>query len=418
MNIDTHIENITEAKIREIPGGVCAPKGFMAAGQYCGIRKNKDKKDLALIFCQVPCKASAVYTSNKVKAAPLYVTMEHLVDGWAQAVVVNSGNANSCAPKGEENAIRMAIAAAKALNIKKQDLIVASTGIIGVPLEIDEIETCMPMLVEALSKDGSSDAAEAIMTSDTYKKEYSISVDVGGKEVKIGGISKGSGMIHPNMGTTLSFLTTDVDIDQKLLHKALSYCVKKSFNQISVDGDTSTNDMASLMASGLAGNPQITWENEDYSIFVDALLKVCIYLARELARDGEGATRLISCTIVNAVSEDNAEIMSKAVIASSLTKAAMFGGDANWGRVLCAMGYSGVDFNYETSDIYFISKAGQLQVCANGRGIAFDEISAKEILSEDEIEIVVDLKEGTNQATAWGCDLTYDYVKINGQYRT
>lgn len=409
---------IDDGALQEVQGGVCAPQGFTAAGLRTGIRKSKTKKDLALIYCEVPCVAAAVYTSNKVKAAPLYVTMDHLKDGKAQAIVANSGNANSCAPQGEENATRMTQAAATALGIKKEDIIVASTGIIGVPLEIDKIEKNMPALAEVLSMDGSSDAAEAIMTSDTYKKEYSVSMDLGGKKVKIGGISKGSGMIHPNMGTTLTFLTTDLNIEQSLLQKALKYCVKKSFNRISIDGDTSTNDMACILADGLAGNKCITEESEDYRIFLNGLLQVCVYLARELARDGEGASRLITCTMVNVKNEDKAEILAKAVISSSLTKAAMFGGDANWGRVLCAMGYSGAEFDYENTDIYFKSNAGEIKVCVNGRGLAFDEDLAKKVLSEEEIEIFVDLKEGTEKATAWGCDLTYDYVKINGDYRS
>lgn len=404
--------------IKKVPGGVCAPMGFMAAGKHCGLKKNKKKKDLALIYCSVPCKAAALYTSNKVKAAPLYVTMDHLKDGWAQAVIANSGNANACADKGEENAIRMAESAAVNLGLNAKDIIVASTGIIGVPLKVEVIESGMSKLVENLSENGSAQAAEAIMTTDTFKKEYSIAMTLKGKTVKIGAISKGSGMIHPNMGTTLSFITTDVNMERELLQKALTYCVKRSFNRISVDGDTSTNDMACIMASGLAGNPEIVCEDEDYNAFVEALLSVCVQLARELARDGEGSTRLISCKVKNALSEEKAEVISKSVIASSLTKTAIFGSDANWGRVLCAMGYSGEDFDYESVDIYFQSEAGEIAVCKNGRGLAFDESLAKDILKEEEIEIIVDLKEGESIATAWGCDLTYDYVKINGDYRS
>ncbi len=399
-----------------IAGGVCAPQGFLAAGIHCGIKKKK--KDLALIYSEVPCKTVAMYTSNRVKAAPIYVTMEHLKDGFAQAIIVNSGNANACAHKGMENAIRMAESAALNLGLKTSDLIVASTGVIGVPLPIEKIEGKMPKLVYKLSKDGGSDAAEAIMTTDTIKKEYSVSFELKGKTVNIGGISKGSGMIHPNMATTLSFITTDVDIDEELLEKAFSYCVKKSFNRISVDGDTSTNDMASIMASGLAGNPKIVSEDEDYEMFVKALLKVCVYLAKQLARDGEGATRLITCTVRNSQTEEKAETIAKSVITSSLLKTAIFGADANWGRVLCAMGYSGVDFDYENVDIYFGSNSGEIAVCKNGRGIEFDEILAKRILSEHEIDIIIDLKEGEDIATAWGCDLSYDYVRINGEYRT
>lgn len=405
-------------KIIEVQGGVCAPKGFLAAGIYCGIRKNKQKKDLALIYCEVPCQAAAVYTANQVKAAPIYTTMEHLKDGKAQAVIANSGNANACAAGGEENALRMAKAAASALGLMTEDLIVASTGVIGVPLEVEVIEAGMMELAGALSPQGSSNAAEAIMTTDTFMKEYAVSFPLGGKTVHIGGITKGSGMIHPNMGTTLSFLTTDVVIEQPLLQKALLYCVQRSFNRISVDGDTSTNDMVSLMASGLAENPSIEDETEEYEILLNALMEVCVHFARELARDGEGASRLISCTIKGTDTEEKAELMAKAVISSSLTKAAMFGRDANWGRILCAMGYSGAQFDYETVDIYFESKVGTIQVCAKGRGLSFDEDLALKILSEDEVEIRGILQEGAYEATAWGCDLTYEYVKINGEYRS
>ena len=405
--------------ITAIADGVCAPKGFLAAGVRCRIKKTPDKKDLALIFCRVSCNAAAVYTKNKVKAAPIYVDMQHLRDGKAQAILANSGNANACAPNGEENAEKMSAYAAAALGISPKDVIVASTGVIGVELEIAKIEEAMPALAKALSPKGSHDAALAIMTSDTYEKEYAVSVEIGNKIVKIGGISKGSGMIHPNMGTTLNFITTDVDITQELLQKALKDCVKKSFNRISVDGDTSTNDMACILADGLAANPAITSEkSEAYLAFKEALEVLCIHLARELARDGEGASRLITCTMNGASTEEKAEIMAKSVISSNLTKAAMFGCDANWGRILCAMGYSGADFDYEKTQVYFRSAAGEIQVCENGRGLAFDEELAKKILSEEEVEIFVDLNEGTETAVAWGCDLTYDYVKINGDYRS
>lgn len=385
----------------KIENGICAPKGFAAAGMYAGIKKNKGKKDLALIYSKAPCKAAAVYTSNKVKAAPLYVTMEHLKDGTARAIAANSGNANACAPKGEENAFRMAKAAAEALGIDPSDVLVASTGVIGVPLDIDCVETNMPALAKALSEQGSRDAAEAIMTTDTYYKEYAVSIELSGVTAKIGGISKGSGMVHPNMGTTLTFLTTDAAIEQPLLQKALSSCVNRSFNRISIDGDTSTNDMACILANGLAGNPVVDREDsEDYKKFADALLEVCVYLARELARDGEGATRLLTCTVVNAKDEEKAAAMAKSVISSSLTKAAMYGKDANWGRVLCAIGYSGQEFDYLKTDISFRSKTGSVSVCENGRGIPFDEDLAKKILGQDEVEILVDLKEGKEQATA------------------
>lgn len=405
--------------VTEAVGGVCAPKGFLATGMRCGIKKAEDKTDLALIFCRVPCQAAAVYTSNKVKAAPLLIDRENLKDGRAQAILANSGNANACAPKGEENATKMCVAAADALGIKAEDVIVASTGVIGVELEVEKIEKAMPSLSNRLSPNGSNAAAKAIMTSDSYEKEHAVSVEIGGKAVKIGGISKGSGMVHPNMGTTLTFLTTDVAIEQELLQKALSTCVKKSFNRISIDGDTSTNDMACILADGLAGNAVINSEkSSEYQAFYEALLILCIHLARELARDGEGASRLVTCTMTGVKTEEKAEVMAKAVISSNLTKAAMFGSDANWGRVLCAMGYSGADFNYEKTDVFFRSAAGEIQVCENGRGLAFDEALAKTILSENEVEIFVNVHEGIEQAVAWGCDLTYDYVKINGDYRS
>ena len=401
-----------------IKGGVCAPKGLLAAATYCGVRKNKNKKDLALIYSQVPCKAVALYTRNKVKAAPIQVTMEHLKDGKAQAIIVNSGNANACAPKGHENALRMAEAASKALCIDCKDVIVASTGVIGVPLDIDAIEAGVPVLAKALSADGGSDAAEAIMTTDTCKKEYAVAFELGGNTVRIGGASKGAGMIHPNMATTLNFITTDVNIDRELLEKAWRYCVNRSFNRISVDGDTSTNDMACVLANGMAGNAKFCEGSEEYEIFVEALLKVCVYLAIELARVGEGASRLISCTVKNAASEEKAETMAKAVIASSLTKAAMSGGDANWGRVLCAMGYSGADFDYEKTDVWFRSEVGEILVCQNGQGLEFDEVTAAKTLSADEVDILADLIVGEAWATAGVCDLTCEYVRINGSYRT
>ena len=405
--------------IKPIPGGICASKGFLAAGVHCGIKKTAEKTDLALVFCRVPCNAAAVYTKNKVKAAPIYVDMEHLKDGKAQAILANSGNANACAPNGEENAEKMAAAAAAALGISSQDVIVASTGVIGVELEVEKIEKAVPGLASSLSPEGSNSAAKAIMTSDTYEKEYAVSVEIGTKTVNIGGISKGSGMIHPNMGTTLNFLSTDAAITGELLQKALNDCVKKSFNQISVDGDTSTNDMACILADGLAGNPVIDSEKSPaYEVFKEALQTLCIYLARELARDGEGASRLITCIVSGAATEEKAEVMSKAVISSNLTKAAMFGCDANWGRILCALGYSGADFDYEKTEVFFRSKGGEIKVCENGRGLAFDEDLAKKVLSEEEVDILVDIHEGTQSATAWGCDLTYDYVKINGDYRS
>ncbi len=415
MKID---KNSVDYTIEEIEGGVCAPQGFFAAGIYCGLRKNKGKKDLALIYSSKECEAVALYTSNKVKADPLYVTMEHLKDGKAKAIIANSTNANACAPGGRRNAERMTEAVAGALGIKASDVVVASTGVIGVPLDIDTIEAGVPGLCQALSKDGSSDAAEAIMTTDTYKKEYAVSFVLGGKNVRIGGVSKGSGMIHPNMGTTLNFVTSDVNIPCGLLEKAWRNCVNKSFNRISVDGDTSTNDMACILVNGLAENPEITEGSFEYDIFLSALMKVCVHLAKELARDGEGCNKLISCIVYNVSSEEKAATIAKAIIASSLTKAAMTGGDANWGRVLCAAGYSGMEFDYKKVDISFGSQKGEIPVCKNGNGLDFNEKLAADILSTSETQILVNLNEGSEEATAWGCNLTCEYVNINGNYRS
>lgn len=401
-----------------IDGGVCAPKGFVAGGIHCGIRKNTRKKDLALVCSTTLCDAAAVYTRNQVKAAPIHVTMAHLADGKAKGVIVNSGNANACALHGEENARRMAEAAAKAIVARPEDLIVASTGVIGVPLDIEAVENGMPKLAKALSREGHTAAAEAIMTTDTFKKEFAVSFALDGTEVRIGGMSKGSGMVHPNMGTTLTFITTDAAVSQPLLQQLLVDCVDRSFNRVSIDGDTSTNDMAALLANGQAGHPPIEAGTPAEAAFREALLAVCVHLARELARDGEGASRLITCTVAGAADEEKAACMAKAVIGSSLTKAAMFGSDANWGRVLCAMGYSGAAFDYEAVDIWFRSPAGTVKVCENGRGLPFDESLAKAVLSESEVEIRAELGEGSAEATAWGCDLTYKYVKINGDYRS
>ncbi|GAB1475821.1 bifunctional glutamate N-acetyltransferase/amino-acid acetyltransferase ArgJ [Bacillota bacterium] len=415
MDIDNNTNNNI---IEEVEGGVCAPEGFLAAGIYCGLRKNKDKRDLALIYSTAECNAAALYTSNKVKADPLYVTMDHLKDGKARAIIANSANANACAPGGRKNAERMAEAAAKVLGIDATDVVVASTGVIGVTLDIDSIEGGVPELCQALSKGGSGDAAEAIMTTDTYKKEYAVSFELTGKKISIGGISKGSGMIHPNMGTTLNFVTSDVNIEGELLEKAWRHCVNKSFNRISVDGDTSTNDMACIMVNGLAGNPVITEGSSEYIIFLSALMKVCVHLAKELAGDGEGCNRLITCIVSNASGEEKAATIAKAVIASPLTKAAMAGADANWGRVLCAAGYSGADFDYKKVDISFRSVKGEVSVCKNGNGLDFDEGVAEAILSTGETQILINLNEGRDNATAWGCDLTSEYVKINGNYRS
>lgn len=404
--------------IKFISGGVTAPEGFTANGIHCGIRKNKSKRDLALIFSDTVCDAAAVYTQNLVKGAPIAVTCANLRDGKARAVICNSGIANTCNADGEEKAQAMCEVTSSALHIGVTDVIVASTGVIGQPLSIEPIANGMEELVKGLSRDGGSDAAEAIMTTDTRKKEYAVEFQLGGKTCRIGAIAKGSGMIHPNMATMLSFVTTDAAIASNLLNKALHEVVDVTYNMISIDGDTSTNDMVSIMASGRAGNAYIETEDEDYHTFVAVLRVICQTVAREIARDGEGATHLMECRVKGANTEKTARQVAKAVICSSLVKAAIFGADANWGRVLCAMGYSGADINVHRADVAFVSKAGSITVCKNGAGVAFSEEKAKEILLEEEILIDVTLYEGDGEALAYGCDLTYDYVKINGDYRT
>jgi glutamate N-acetyltransferase/amino-acid N-acetyltransferase len=402
-----------------INGGVCAAQGFSASGIHVGVKTNNlTKKDLALIVSDIECDAAAVYTKNVVKAAPLIVTKAHLKDGKARAVLANSGNANACAPNGEAYAEESCAAAAKALGLKASDFIVASTGVIGQTLPVNVIVDGIPALVSALKQDGSPDAAAAIMTTDTVMKEYAVEVSIGGKTVKIGGIAKGSGMIHPNMGTMLCFITTDCAISADMIKKALLEVVTVSFNRISVDGDTSTNDMCSLMANGLAGNAPITSDGETYKAFVAALKELCVKLAIVMASDGEGATHLITCTVSGAPDVATAETLSKSVISSTLTKAAIFGADANWGRVLCAMGYSGIDFDPEKVSVSFQSAAGSVAVCHNGRGLTFDEALAKKILTEHDITIAVNIASGIAECTCWGCDITYDYIKINGDYRT
>ena len=402
-----------------IEGGVCAAVGFRAAGIHVGVKTNNvNKKDVALIVSDVPCSAAAVYTKNAVKAAPLLVSREHLKDGQAQSVLVNSGNANACAPEGEENARRSCRAAAKALGIDERDVIVASTGVIGQRLPVEKIEQGVEKLTPLLSTDGSHDAALAIMTTDTVKKEYALKTVIGGKTVHIGGIAKGSGMIHPNMGTMLCFLTTDCVISPEAAQSALLQAVQVSFNRISVDGDTSTNDMACLLANGLAGNMPITGPGDDYDAFLNALTQLCTKLAIDMAADGEGAKHLIICTVSGAKTEQDAETLAKSVISSTLTKAAIFGADANWGRVLCAMGYSGVEFDPDTVDVAFASAAGRIDVCRRGRGLDFDEDLAKKILTERDVTIDIHLEGGEASCTCWGCDITYDYIKINGDYRT
>ena len=401
-----------------ISGGVCAAKGFTASGVHCGIRKNRAKRDLALIFSEKRATAAAVYTTNLVKGAPLTVTKQHLKDGFAQAVICNSGNANTCNADGIEIAEKMSDCLGSALGIPADDVVVASTGVIGQPLDIEPIKNGIPELVKSLSANGSEQAAEGIMTTDTKIKEIAVSFNIGGKECKIGGIAKGSGMIHPNMATMLVFITTDCAISREMLSEALSTDIKNTFNMVSVDGDTSTNDMVTVLANGMAENPEITADGEDFRTFMQALNTVTVHLCRMIAGDGEGATKLIECKVIGAKDEDTAKTVAKAVICSSLTKAAMFGADANWGRVLCAIGYSGADVDVNKTAVSFKSAKGEIAVCENGAGIPFSEEKAKEILLEDEIEILVDFGSGDGAATAWGCDLTYDYVKINGDYRT
>ena len=403
--------------LKQINGGVCAAKGFTANGVLCGIRKNRTKRDLALIVSEVPASAAAVYTKNLVKGAPLTVTKNNISNGIAQAVICNSGNANTCNANGIEIAEQMCQLVANATNVKATDVIVASTGVIGQPLSIDPIANKINDLAEGLG-DNSDLACEAIMTTDTKKKEIAFEFEVGGKVCKIGGIAKGSGMIHPNMATMLVFVTTDCAISAEMLNKALKTDVETSFNMVSVDGDTSTNDMVSVMANGLAGNNLIDSEGADFDVFCEALHGVTSYLCKKIAADGEGATKLLECIVSGAVDDINARIVAKSVICSSLFKAAMFGADANWGRVLCAIGYSGADVDVTKVDVSFESVKGRIDVCQNGAGIPFSEEKAKEILLESEIKIIISVGNGNGNAIAWGCDLTYDYVKINGDYRT
>ncbi len=403
--------------LKKIQGGVCAPKGFRASGVHCGIRKNKTKKDLALIVSDVRCATACVYTTNLVKGAPILVTKEHVKDGYSQAVIVNSGNANTCNIDGVEIAEKMCALVEVHTGIPASDVVIASTGVIGQKLSLEPISAGMPELVQSLG-DNSKDAAEAIMTTDTVPKEIAFTFTAGGKECKIGAICKGVGMICPNMATMLMFITTDVNIAPELLKKALLKDVQSSLNMVSVDRDTSTNDTLCIMASGLADNEKIVKEDADYKAFCRVLNKVTTAMCKKIARDGEGATKLLECKVSGAKSVKDARLAAKSVINSPLFKSAMFGADANWGRVLCALGYSGARMDVDKIAVTFRSKAGELPVCENGRGIDFSEEKAKLVLSEEEIVIDVKLQDGKCKATAWGCDLTYDYVKINGDYRT
>ena len=404
--------------IKFIDGGVCAASGFKASGVHCGIRKNKTKKDLALILSDTLCNAAAVYTTTLVKGAPLTVTKNHISNGKAQAVICNSGNANTCNANGIEIAEQMSNLVADELNINASDVVVASTGVIGQPLDIEPIANGMPSLAKGLSYSGSGDAAEAIMTTDTVQKQIAVEFNLNGKTCKIGGIAKGSGMIHPDMATMLVFITTDVKISSEMLQKALSTDIQNTFNMLSIDGDTSTNDMVAVLANGKADNEEIVADGEEFNLFMKALNTVTVNLCRTIAGDGEGATKLLECKVSGADSLQMAKTVAKSVVCSSLLKAAMFGADANWGRVLCAIGYSKADVDVNKIDVSFVSNKGEILVCKNGAGVDFSEEKAKEILLEKEIVININLNSGEYASTAWGCDLTYDYVKINGDYRT
>ena len=401
-----------------VEGGVCAAQGFKSNGIHCGVRKNRDKKDVALIVSDVLCNAAGVYTTNLVKGAPLIVSKEHLKNGKAQAIICNSGNANTCNANGIEIAEGMANLVEKAMGISANDVIVGSTGVIGMEMSLEPFENGIDELVAGLAYNKSSDANQAIMTTDTKEKSVAVEFELDGKICHVGGIAKGSGMIRPDMATMLVYLTSDVAISSKMLEQLIKEDVKDSFNMVSVDGDTSTNDMLVLLANGLAGNKEIVSENKDYLVFKEALAMCTQKLCKMMAKDGEGATKLVECEITGAKDVQNAKIIAKSVIMSNLVKAAMFGSDANWGRVLCAIGYSGADVDINKVDVDFVSSKGSVPVCRQGSGIPFDEDTAKVVLLEDEILIKVTLGDGNASATAWGCDLTYDYVKINGDYRT
>ena len=401
-----------------VDGGITAPKGFKAAGLHCGIRANKTKKDLGLLTTSTPVPTAAVYTQNKVKGAPITVTKAHLANGYAQAVVVNSGIANTCNADGIEKAEAMCQVAAQALDIRPDDMVVASTGVIGQPLPIEPVEAGMPGLVEALSVTGGGDFAEAIMTTDTVRKEVAVEFVLDGHRIRIGGCAKGSGMIHPNMATMLCFLTTDADITPDLLQLALKRVVDDTFNMVSVDGDTSTNDTCCIMASGEADNDPIIDQDEHFELFVNGLYVALMNLSRMIAADGEGATKLMECVVTGGESVEQAKIVAKSIICSSLMKAAIFGADANWGRALCAIGYAPVDVAVDRVEMSFSSEAGTVLVCQDGAGVEFSEERAEAVLSQDEVKILINLHSGESSAVAWGCDLTYDYVKINGDYRT
>jgi glutamate N-acetyltransferase/amino-acid N-acetyltransferase len=411
--------------MKEVDGGVCAPRGFKAGGVRCGIKASSQKRDLALIYAERPCIAAALYTGNRVKAASVLVSQEHLAAGFCQAVIANSGNANACTGQaGLDAARRMAELAAARLSIPPERVAVASTGVIGTPLPVAAIEAGIPGLADSLRDDaaGHEAALEAIMTTDTRKKGGALEIGIAGRPVRLGAMVKGSGMIHPNMATMLCFITTDAAVGRDFLDRALRRAVKRSFNRVTIDGDTSTNDMILAMASGLAGNPPLMGDGPEEAVFAEALEALCVKLARAMARDGEGASKLLTVSLRGAVDEEAAETLAKSVAASSLVKAACFGADANWGRVLCALGYAGADFDPGGVEVRFAGAAGEVLVCREGGPVPFSEDKAREILREEEIEIRIDLRGprggGPGEAVVWGCDLTYDYVKINGDYRS
>ena len=413
-------KNNNTNNIKEIKGGICAAKGFFANGIYSGIKKRKTSKDLAIIYSESLCNAAAVYTQNKVCGANIIVSKENLRNGKAKAIICNSGNANTCNKDGIEKAKAMCKSVAEYLKISEKDVAVASTGVIGVPLQIDTIiKNIKPLIDKAKnSAEASKSAANAIMTTDTFIKEIAFSFEIGGKEIRIGGIAKGSGMINPNMATLLAFITTDANINQKLLQKALKEDIKNTYNMINVDGDTSTNDMVVALSNGEAKNPIIDREGNNYKIFCKALNMVNTYLCKSMAKDGEGATKLIECEVINSKDIETARKISKSVISSNLLKAAIFGCDMNWGRIACAIGYVDCKFDINKVAINVSSKFGNINVFEKGYGLKFDEKKALKILKEKEIKITVNMNSGKNKATAWGCDLTYDYVKINGSYRS
>lgn len=404
--------------LKEITGGVCAAAGFQANAAFCGVKgKGPEKPDVALILSQQECAAAAVYTLNRVKAAPLYVTMEHLENGSAWGIVVNSGCANACCPRSHENALAMCEAAARAAGREPEDFAVASTGVVGQALNIGVIEQGMPGIAAGLSESGSGLAAEAIMTTDRSKKEIALSLELGGREVRLGAIAKGSSMIHPNMGTMLCFITTDCAITPQMLEEALREVTSRTFNRVVVDGDSSSNDMCVALANGMAGNPLIEWKDEDFQKFKQALEEVCTRMARAIAADGTGSTKLITCRVRGARSEEGAERLARSVVSSDLIKASMFACDPHWGRVMIAMGCSKAPFRPEHVDIYFRSEAGEVLACVRGEAAPLDMDKAREILDQKEVVIDVDLHEGEEEAVCWGCDLTAEYVQINGNYR-